>query len=270
MMRSRPVLIAGPAVRFAERGETQSMKLTLHDLDRLPVYGEKRRDGTRKRVGKVVDVIFAADSLVAVGYVVGRPDVLFVFRRKDLILAYDRAKVLADKIVVNGKQAWGKGAAKRLGIDWDKAVIWRGMSVRSERGTELGYVRDAVIDEADGHLNGLGLTGGIAADVAVGTVDMPATLVKGWDGSAIVVREEARTIASDGGAAATAGRAAAVAQDRATKATAATVKGAKTAAAYGKSAVRVAAKSETAKKVGGFLKSMADTIKEAAGPPDDD
>lgn len=246
------------------------MKLTLHDLDRLPVFGEKKRDGTRKRVGRIADVIFHPEKPVAIGYLVGRPDILFLFRRKDLVLAFDRARVLADKVVVDGKQAWGKPAGKRLGIDWDKAVVWRGMSIRSERGTALGYVRDAVIDEDDGRLNGLGLTGGMAADVAIGTVDMPARLVKGWDGSAIVVREEARAIESDGGAAVVAGRTAAVVQDQATKAAASAVKGAKTAAAYGKSAVRVAAKSETAKKVGGFLKSMADTIVEAAGPPDDD
>jgi hypothetical protein len=106
--------------------------------------------------------------------------------------------------------------------------------------------------------------------VAVGTVDIPAKLVNGWDGSAIIVREEVRAIESDGGAAAVAGRATAVAQDQAAKATGAAVAGAKTAAAYTKSAVKVAAKSDTAKKVGGFLKSMRDTIVEAAGSPDDD
>jgi uncharacterized protein YrrD len=246
------------------------MKLTLQALDRLPVFGEKNRAGTRKRIGKVVDVVFHPEKPVAVGYVVARRDILFVWRRKDLLLAFDRATVLADKVVVEGKQAWGKAAAKRLGFDWDKAVIWRGMKVRSVKGNALGYVRDAVIDEDTGALNGLGLTSGIAADVAVGTIDIPAKLVKGWDGSAIVVREEVRAIESDGGAAAVAGRATAVAQDQAVKATGAAVAGAKTAAAYTKSAVKVAAKSDTAKKLGGFLKSMRDTIVEAAGPPDDD
>jgi len=129
--------------------------------------------------------------------------------------------VLADKIHVDGKAAWGGSAAKRLGINWDEAVIWRGMPVRTQGGRALGYVRDAVIDEDDGSLNGLGLTSGMAADVAVGTTDMPAKLVKGWDGSAIVVEEEATAIESDGGAAVAAGKAAAVAQDRANKSAAA-------------------------------------------------
>jgi len=246
------------------------MKVTLHDIDRLPVMGEKKRSGVRTRIGKVVDVVFHPSKPVAVGLVVARRDILFLFRRKDLLVAFDRSTVLADRVVVGGKQAWGGSAAKRLGINWDEAVIWRGMPVRTPAGKALGYVRDAVIDEDDGRLNGLGLTSGIAADVTVGTVDMPARLVKGWDGSAIIVEEEAKAIESEGGMASVAGRATAVAQDRATKAAAAAGRGAKTAAAYTKSAAKVAAKSDTAKKVGGFLKSMRDQIVEAAGPPDDD
>ena len=174
------------------------------------------------------------------------------------------------EVLANALQAWGPAAAKRLGLKWDETVVWRGMPVRNKGGKSLGFVRDAVIDEHDGSLNGLGLTSGIAADMAVGTVDMPARLVKGWNGSAIIVEEEAKRLESDGGAAGVAGRATAVAQDRAGKAGAAAVQGAKTAAAYTKSAVKVAAKSGTAKKVGGFLKSMRDQIVDAAGVPDDD
>lgn len=246
------------------------MKLTLHDLDRLPVMGEKNRSGIRKKMGKVVDVVFHPKTNAAVGYLVARPDFLFLFHRKDMLLAFDRATVLTDKIHVDGKSAWGGSAARRLGINWDETVVWRGMPVRTPAGKSLGFVRDAVVDEHDGSLNGLGLTSGIAADMAVGTVDMPAKLVKGWDGSAIIVEEEAKTLQSDGGAAAVAGRATAVATDRSEKAVAAATAGAKTAAAYTKSAVRVAAKSDTAKKVGGFLKSMRDQIVDAAGVPDDD
>lgn len=244
---------------------------SLHEVDKLPVYGEKhRRHGVRKRVGRVVDVIFHADRPTVIGFVVERPDVLFVIRRKDLIVALDRTKVLEDRVVVDGDKAWGKAAAKRLGLDWQKSVIWRGQPVTSESGKPMGYVRDGVFDESDGHLNGLGLTGGIAADVAVGVRDLPATLVKGFDGSAVRVSDEALAIEVDGGAAAMAGRRAAVAQDAAAKTAAAAVKTAKTAAAYTRSAANVAAKSETAKKAVGFLKSMRDTIVDAAGPPDDD
>lgn len=245
------------------------MRLTLRGMARLPVEGEKKRSGTRRRVGKVADIVFRADSPRVVGLVVSRPYLFFLFQRKDLLLAFDRATVLADRVVVDGTQAWGAQAAKRLGIDWDQTVIWRGMPVRSAGGREMGYVRDAVFDEGDGSLVSLGLTDGIAVDVAVGTVDLPGSLVEGWDGSAVIIAEEAADVDPDGGAAGIAGRTAAVAQDGATKAAVAVARGAKTAAAYTKSAARVAAQSETGKKVGGFLKSVRDQIVDAAGVPED-
>ena len=244
---------------------------SLHDLDRLPVFGEKsRRNGTRKRVGKLADVVFHPDKPVVIGFVIERPDILFLVRRKDLMLALDRVKVLDDRIVVEGSKAWGKSASGRLGISWDKAVIWRGQPVMSASGTKMGYVRDAVFDETDGRLNGLGLTGGVAADVAIGVRDFPARYVVGFDGDVVRVKDEALTIEVDGGAAAVAGRGAAVAQDAAGKAAVAAGKAAKSAAAYTRSAASVAAKSDTAKKAVGFLKAMRDQIVEAAGPPDDD
>lgn len=244
---------------------------SLHDLDRLPVYGGKNtRDGTRKRVGKLVDVVFHPDKPVVVGFVAERPDILFLIRRKDLIVALDRTKVLDGRVLVDGSKAWGRAAAKRLGLSWDKTVIWRGQPVKSVSGTKMGYVRDAVFDESDGHLNGLGLTAGITADVAIGVRDLPAKYVLGFDGDVVRISDEALAIEVGGGAAAIAGRGAAVAQDAAGKAAVATGKAAKTAAAYTRSAASVAAKSKTAKKAVGFLKSMRDQIVEAAGPPDDD
>ena len=244
---------------------------SLLGIDRFVVYGEKhKRNGTRKRVGRLVDVLFHPEKPVVVGFVVARSDLLFLFRRKDLFVALDRATVLNDRVVVDGDKAWGKPAAKRLGFGWNKTVIWRGQPVKTESGASMGYVRDAVFDADDGHLNGIGLTGGVAADVAIGVRDLPARFVKGFDGSVLRVSNDALSVDVDGGAAAMAGRGAAVAQDAAAKATVAAVKGAKTAAAYTRSAANVAVKSETAKKAVGFLKSMRDTIVDAAGPPDDD
>jgi uncharacterized protein YrrD len=237
----------------------------------LPVYGEKsKRDGTRKRVGKLIDVLFHPDKPVVVGFVVERPDILFLIRRKDLIVALDRTRILDGRVLVDGQKAWGKPAAKRLGISWDKAVIWRGQPVQTAADKKMGYVRDAVFDEKDGHLNGLGMTGGVAADVTVGVRDVPAKYVEGFDGDVVRVSDAALVIDVDGGAAAIAGRGAAVAQDAAGKAAVAAGTAAKTAAAYTRSAANVAAKSQTAKKAVGFLKAMRDQIVEAAGPPDDD
>jgi uncharacterized protein YrrD len=241
---------------------------SLREVDRLTVYGEKQKNGTRKRVGHVVDVLFHPSEARVVGFVVERPDILFLFRRKDLMFALDRTRILEDRLHVSGDKAWGSAAAKRLGISWDKTVIWVGMPVVTESGTKLGYVRDGLFHEEDGRLNGLGLSSGLTADVALGVRDIPATMVSGFRDDVIRVSDDALAIETDGGAAAAAGRGAAVAQAQTVKAAVATTKAAKTAAAYGKSAVNVAAKSKTAKKTMGLLKSIKDQIVEAAGPPD--
>lgn len=244
---------------------------TFRDVQQLPVFGPKdTKSGLRKRVGSVSDLVFHPTEPRVVGMVVSRPDILFLIRRKDRLVALDRTRVLEDRVVVNGTKAWGKSAAKRLGFSWDKAVIWLGMPVATKSGKSLGYVRDGVFDPADGSINGIGLTSGIAADITLGTKDLPATLIIGFDGANVLVSNKVAELEAEGSAAAAAGRGAAIAQDQATKAAVATTKAAKTAAAYGKSAVKVAARSQTTKKTLGFLKSMKDQIVDAAGWPDED
>lgn len=234
------------------------------------MYGDKhKRTGTRKRIGRVVDVLFHPTEARVVGFLVARPDLLFLIRRRDVIVALDRTRILEDRVLVDGAAAWDKPAAKRLGIDWEKSVIWMGMPVKTESGQVLGAVRDGVFDPDDGHLNGLGVTQGMTADVALGVVDMPAAYVNGWDGSAVVVKEDALSIQVSGGAASAAGRGVAVAGAAAAKTVDATKKVVGTAAAYTKSAVKVAAKSKTAKKTGKFLRSITKQVIDAAGLPDD-
>ena len=110
---------------------------SLLDTERLVVYGDRSKDGHRKRVGRVVEVVFAPDEPRVVGLLIERRNILFLFRRKEVILALDRARVLSDRVEVDGDKAWGKQAAKRLGVDWDKAVIWKGMPVKTESGVRL-------------------------------------------------------------------------------------------------------------------------------------
>ncbi len=86
------------------------------------------------------------------------------------------------------------------------------MPVLTESGTELGTVRDAVFAEDTGELNALGLSEGATRDVAIGVRDLPARMVRGFDGEAMVVSDEAARVEVDGGAAASAGKATAVAK----------------------------------------------------------
>lgn len=256
--------------------------LTLLQLDRTVVYGDpKKRSGERPRIGRIGDVLFHPDEPRVVGYTVERSDLAMMIERKDRTLALDRTELVDGSIQVDGSHAWDHGAAKRLGIDWDKTVVWLGMPVHTRSGQQLGLVRDGVFDPTTGELNALGLTTGITADMAIGVRDLPASLVMGFDGEGVIVADEAALIEVDGGAAAAAGKGAAVAKDAAGRAAvaagdvagrAAVAAGEATAkaAVYAKAAAKVAAQSDAGKKTMGWLKAMKDEVVDAMGAPDDE
>jgi uncharacterized protein YrrD len=232
---------------------------SLRELSRLEVFSAKG-----KRVGKVVDVLFHPSEPRAVGVLVARPRLLMVIDRAEKHLALDRMSVGAEGIVADAaRDAWDAPAAKRLGIDWVSSVVWTSMPVKTRSGTRLGVVRDGLIDAATGRLKALGITGGLTADIALGVRDIDAGLVDGFDGGAVIVADSAEQVEPEGGAAAVAGRAAAVARAKAGEA-------ARTAAAYGGAAARVAAESRHGKKAVGWLKSIRDEVVDAMGPPDED
>jgi uncharacterized protein YrrD len=244
---------------------------SLREVDRLTVYGEKhKKTGVRKRVGRLVDVLFHPSEPYVVGFTVEQPDLLMMIRRADRFVALDRTEILDDRVVVNGPDAWGRAAAKRLDVFWERTVVWLGMPVRTESGKPLGRVRDATFAAEDGHLESLGLTEGITADTALGTRVFSASMVYGFEGDAVVVSDEVLAVATDGGAAAAAGKGAAQVKVGAEQAAVAAGKAAAVASAYGKSAVKAASKNPNTKKALGFLKSMTDKVVDAARLPDDD
>lgn len=217
-----------------------------------------------KRIGRVLDVLFEPGGVRVVGFVVARPRLFYLFDLKDRFLALDSTTVEGGQIVVGaGKDPWDAPAAKRLGFSWDDTVIWAGMPVRTRAGAKLGAVRDALFDPATGRLAAIGLTGGLTADLAVGVRDVAAAQVEGFDGHFVVVADDVVRTETSGGAAAVAGRTAAVG--------AKTVEDiAKKAAVYGKAAAQVASQSDAGKKAMGWLKSMKDTVVDAMGDPDED
>lgn len=229
------------------------------------------RDGKRRRAGRVADVLFAPGSTRVIGFVVDRPRLLYLLDRKPLFLALDRTR-REDKalVVTGGREAWGAAAARRLGVSWDHTVIWVGMPARTQSGEDLGRVRDGLFDAGTGALNAIGLTGGVTADMAVGVRDLPARHVIGFDGNAVVLSDDALGVETSGGAAAAAGKGAAVAKKAAGEAAGQVTDAARKAAAYGASAVRVAARSEAGRKAAGWLKAVKDEVVDAMGDPDDD
>lgn len=200
------------------------MQRSLNRVYRTGVHSAKG-----KRLGRVLSVLFELERPVVVGYIVERPRFLWLYDRKDRYLAHDRIKFTDEGIeIVEERGAWDRKAATRLGIDWENTVVWSGMPVRTEGGIEVGVVRDGLFDEGTGELRGLGLSGGTTADLALGTTDLPARMVIGFADGCIVISDEALALEPSGGAAAAAGKGAAVARAQAEEAAIAAAKVAKT------------------------------------------
>ena len=252
---------------------------SFKEVDGFPVVmpGSKKA----KRVGWVKHVLVASDGLHVVGVQVDRPDLALVIERSARFLALDRCRITSSKVIVRDERdAWDGRAAKRLGIDWDTTVIWRDMPVRTESGEYLGRLADAAFDAETGVIGAVRLSGGAVADSAIGVRDVESGLVRGFDGESIVVADTAVEIDLSGGVADRAGKTAAaatvmagevasVARDGAVELAAKTAKTAKTAAAYGRSAARVAASSETGKKAIGWLKAISSEVADAMSDEED-
>jgi uncharacterized protein YrrD len=238
---------------------------SIREISRFAVLSHKG-----KKVGRVYEVLFHPEGRRVVGYQVARPRLVYLFDRKDWFLAADAAAVEPGFVKALSPDAWGKRAQRVTGVPWDETVIWYGMPVKTKSGVALGTVRDGLFDEKTGALEALGLSSGVTADTALGVRDLPASLVEGFNGQAIVVADEAAVVTTSGGAAEAAGRGVAVAKVQASETAVAAAEAARKAAVYGKAAVKVAASTDTGKKAVGWLKAMRDEVVDAMGPPDDD
>ena len=96
------------------------------------------------------------------------------------------------------KDAAGERA---LGYSWDATVVWRGMPVLSPSGEQVGFVHDAGLDAETGALTSLRLSTGALGDAAVGRLEVPSALVRGFDGESVVVEAGYADIEATGGAA---------------------------------------------------------------------
>ena len=210
-------------------------KLTTTDeLTGVRVIGGKK--GT-KRIGKVRRFVFHPKEKRVVGFVVKRPDLLWMFRRKDLFVAVSGYEIEDGRIVVsNDPAATNRAACKALGVDWDACVLWVGLPVMTEDGDALGVVCSVTFDRKTGVVDSVTTDSGATANALLGKREIPANLVKGFrrgmgaalaqtgaEGEeseevvlgAILVAEEARDIAVEGGLAEKAGEATAVVVDKA-------------------------------------------------------
>ena len=200
-------------------------------------------DGKKgKKIGKVRRFVFHPSEKRCIGLLVKRPDAALMFHRKDLFVALGGFSVddEGSLVVHDDPAATDKGAIKALGVDWDACVIWIGMPVLTASGDMLGYVDTVTFDRTTGAVHSFTTDNGAANDAIVGKRVVPSQYVKGFrrgqgvalvpageyqgeviddqvERGAIMVSDEAFDLPVQGGVAAAAGKASAVAANKAKK-----------------------------------------------------
>lgn len=134
-----------------------------------------------KRLGKVRHCVFHPTQRRFVGFIVKRPDLLWMFRRKDVFVAYNGYDVVDGRIVVSqAPEATGKGACKAMGVNYDDCVLWAGLPVIGEDGTVYGTVGDVSFDPKTGEVRSLTVTQGATANALLGVREIPGHLIRGF------------------------------------------------------------------------------------------
>lgn len=164
----------------------------------------------RRKIGKIYKTVFSPDGLKVVGFIVRRPDLLWMFKRPEKFLALDAIDI-TDGVVVptQGMASWDDAAIKRLDVDWDTCILWEGIQVRTPKGVEIGSVDEISFDEATGEINSLFLDDGAVARGLIGSIEIPAEMMRGYKKGILIVDPEAAQLGHSGGLAAKAGEASA-------------------------------------------------------------
>ena len=205
--------------------------ITTSELAGTRVVGGK--NGT-KRIGKVRSFVFHPKEKRCIGFIVKRPDLLWMFRRKDKFVSIDGYDIEDGRIVIrNVPEATDRAACKSLGVNWDDLRAVDGLA-RHDAGRAgprtggLGHVQPP-----DGTVDSLETNSGATSNALLGKRTIPASMVAGFkrgmgaalakaDGAddevelgAILVADEALDLPVEGGVAEKAGKATAVAIDKA-------------------------------------------------------
>lgn len=157
-------------------------------------------------LGNVHQVVFAPGGKRVAGFLVRKPDVAGMIKRRDAFLALD-SFVSNDLGLVVSREDGGldEAAIERLGLNWDACIMWRGMDAKTSDGKELGWVSDVEFSAKTGEVQSFLVSDGAVAQSLVGNVVIPKDMLIGYKDGYMVVDPSVATMALDGGLAAKAG-----------------------------------------------------------------
>lgn len=220
------------------------------------IEGARVVGGRGKPFGRVEHVLFHPSEPRPVGLQVGRRRLLYVLDRRPVFLPLSSVSADGSALRIVGKRPSHRASEREMGIEWDRTVIWRAMPVRTASGSPLGVVDDAEVSLKHGTLSWVELTDGAVANAVVGKTTLPAEVMRGFDGVAVVAEDEALRERSTGGLAAVAGTGAAHAKVGAEQMAAKAVSGAA-------AAVKMARRSEAGRRAGKMFGSLKKSVLDA-------
>ena len=166
---------------------------TSADMHKMRVLGGKR--GTR-RIGRVKACVFHPSEKRCIGFIVKRPDLLWMFHRKDLFVALDGFDFIDGRIVIKEEaETTGPAACRRLGVNWDDCVLWEGMPLMTGDGTAVGYVGKITFSLVTGEVRDVEASNGVTAKYLLGTLTVPSEYILGFKrgmGAQLAVRNDSR------------------------------------------------------------------------------
>lgn len=166
---------------------------TSNDMHKLRVFGGKR--GTRS-IGRVKSCVFHPSEKRCIGFIIKRPDFLWMFRRKDLFLAIDSFDLVDGHVLIKeNAETTGPAACRRMGVNWDECVLWEGMPLMTADGTAVGYVGTITFSLATGEVREVVASNGVTAKYLLGTLTVPAEYILGFKrgmGAQLAVRNDSR------------------------------------------------------------------------------
>ncbi len=83
-------------------------------------------------------------------------------------------------VVHDAPEATDKGACKALGVNWDDCVLWVGLPVMCQDGTEFGLVGSINYDAQTGAIVSLDVTQGQRPTRCSDSVTFPVSMIKGF------------------------------------------------------------------------------------------
>ena len=217
------------------KGISMASKLiTAHELTGTRVLGGKK--GT-KRIGKIRRFVFHPKEKRVIGFVVKRPDLLWMFHRADVFVPIDGYDLVDGRVIIRpDAAASGKAYCKKEGLNWDDCVLWVGLPVMSEDGESYGIVGNVTFNRLTGTVDCFETDNGATSNALLGKRTIPADMVRGFkrgmgaalanmgaegvEGEevqlgAMLVSSQVANLNSEGGVAEKAGAATAVAVDKA-------------------------------------------------------